>query len=113
MAFNDLEYHAVKKKVDAFVSSIRPPEHVRNELDILYTIKDQTIAISEERPVWQGEPGERCKLESAKITYLRTQKKWKLYWMRGTLKWELYQETATLQEALDMVKEDVHGCFFG
>lgn len=113
MAFNDLEYHAVKKQVEAFVSSIRPPKHVRRELDILYTIKDQTIEIAEERPVWQGEPGETCKLESAKITYLRTQKKWKLYWMRGTMKWELYQETDTLQEALDMVKEDTHGCFFG
>ncbi|EHW3394839.1 hypothetical protein ABGB90_004991, partial [Escherichia coli] len=54
MAFNDLEYQAVKKEVHQFIESIRPPEHIRNELDIVYSINDQTIDIGEQRPVWQG-----------------------------------------------------------
>ncbi|MBU9815510.1 DUF3024 domain-containing protein [Rahnella sp. C60] len=113
MAFNDLEYHAVKKEVEAFVESIRPPAHVRNELDIVFTIDDQSIEIGEKRPVWRGEPGEFSLLTSAKITYVRTQKGWKLYWMRASEKWELYQTADTLTEALEMVRVDAHGCFFG
>lgn len=54
MAFTDLEYQAVKKEVHQFIESIRPPEHIRNELDIVYSINDQTIDIGEQRPVWQA-----------------------------------------------------------
>jgi len=113
MAFNDLEFHAVKKEVKAFVESIRPPAHVRNELDIVFTIDDQSIEIGEKRPVWRGEPDEFSVLTSAKITYVRTQKEWKLYWMRASEKWELYQTADTLSDALEMVRIDAHGCFFG
>lgn len=113
MAFNDLEYHAVKKEVGAFVESIRPPAHIRNELDILFTIEDQSVEIGEKRPVWRGGPGEFSVLTLAKITYVRTQKVWKLYWMRANEKWELYQTADTLNDALEMVRVDAHGCFFG
>ncbi|MDF1895062.1 DUF3024 domain-containing protein [Rahnella contaminans] len=113
MAFNDLEYHAVKKEVEAFVESIRPPAHVRNELDIVFTIDDQSIEIGEKRPVWRGEPGEFSVLTSAKITYVRTQKVWNLYWMRASEKWELYSEERTLAVALNQVRDDIHSCFFG
>ncbi|KAB8311656.1 DUF3024 domain-containing protein [Rouxiella chamberiensis] len=113
MAFNDLEYHAVKKEVEAFVESIRPPAHVRNELDIVFTIDDQSIEIGEKRPVWRGEPGEFSVLTSAKITYVRTQKVWNLYWMRASEKWELYSEERTLAAALNQVRDDIHSCFFG
>lgn len=113
MAFNDLEYHAVKKEVTAFVESIRPPAHIRNELDIVFSINEQTIEIGEKRPPWQGDPGEFSVLTSEKITYVRTQKEWKLYWMRASEKWELYETADTLTEALEMVRVDAHGCFFG
>lgn len=113
MAFNDLEYHAVKKEVAAFVESIRPPMHVRNELDIIFTIDDQSIEIGEQRPVWRGDSGEVSILKSAKITYVRTRKSWNLYWMRANDKWELYQTAHTLRDALEMVRVDAYGCFFG
>ncbi|HDL6962266.1 TPA: DUF3024 domain-containing protein [Yersinia enterocolitica] len=113
MAFNDLEYHVVKKEVAVFIESIRPPAHIRNELDIVFTIDDQTIEIGEQRPVWRGEPGEVSVLTSAKITYVRTQKAWNLYWMRADMKWHLYESVKTLADALKIVEEDANGCFFG
>ncbi|WP_369788348.1 DUF3024 domain-containing protein [Rouxiella sp. WC2420] len=113
MAFNDLEYHAVQKEVAAFLESIRPAPHIRKEIDIVFTINDQTIEIGEKRPVWRGEPGEMSVLTSAKITYVRSEKIWNLYWMRGTLKWELYSAERTLAVALNQVRDDIHGCFFG
>lgn len=113
MAFNDLEYHAVKNEVVAFIESIRPPKHVRKELDIVFTINDQSIEIGEQRPVWRGEPGEFSVLTSAKITYVRTNNVWNLYWMQASLKWELFQTTDTLTDALEKVRTDEYGCFFG
>ncbi|OON35637.1 hypothetical protein BTJ39_22450 [Izhakiella australiensis] len=113
MAFNDIEYHAVLKEVEQFVESIRPPVHARNEFDIVFCIKDQTIEIAEERPVWQGKPGEKCLILSARISYVRSQKVWRLFWMRGNMKWELYEEIPTLEAALNAIRADTHGCFFG
>ncbi|ANS41637.1 DUF3024 domain-containing protein [Serratia inhibens] len=113
MAFNDLEFHAVKKEVEAFVESRRPPVHIRPELDITYKINNQTIGILEVRPQWNGESGEMMEHPVAKITYVRSQKAWNVYWMRASLKWELYEKAKTLGNALEIVRTDQHGCFFG
>lgn len=113
MAFNDLEYHAVKKEVAVFIESIRPPAHIRNELDIVFHITDQSIEIAELRPVWRGESGEKIEHSVAKITYVRSQKTWNLYWMRADMKWHLYESVKTLADALKIVQEDANGCFFG
>ncbi|WP_368301346.1 DUF3024 domain-containing protein [Kluyvera sichuanensis] len=113
MAFNDLEYHAVNKEVKLFVDSIRPPAHIRNELDIVYSINDQTIDIGEQRPVWQGAPGETHILPSVRIRYFKTSRQWKLYWMRKDMRWHLYDTAETLTEALEVVRVDPDCCFFG
>jgi len=112
MAFNDLEYYAVKKEIEAFIESIRPPEYIRDELDIVFTIDDQSIEIGEKRPALHGAQGEFSILMLAKIDYLRIQNKWELYWMRSREKWELYQIADTLAEALEMVRTDARCCFF-
>ena len=101
MAFTDLEYQAVKKEVHQFIESIRPPEHIRNELDIVYSINDQTIDIGEQRPVWQGNPGETNILPSA------------IYWMRKDMKWHQYSTELSLTDALELVRADPDCCFFG
>lgn len=113
MAFTDLEYQAVKKEVQQFVDSIRPPENVRHELDIVYSITEQTIDIGEQRPIWQGKPGETSIHPSVRIRYFRAQHQWKLYWMRRDMKWYLYDTEETLTGALEVVRADPDGCFFG
>lgn len=113
MAFNDLEFHAVKKEVSQFIDGIRPPANVRDELDIIFHITDQSIEIAELRPVWRGEPGEKIEHSVAKVTYVRSQKAWNLYWMRADMKWHLYESVKTLADALKIVEEDANGCFFG
>ena len=113
MAFNDLEYHAVNKEVKLYVDSVRPPEHIRPELDIVYSITDQTIDIGQLRPVWRGEPGETHILPSARIKYIRSLNRWKLYWMRQDMKWHLYSTELSLTDALEVVRIGPDGCFFG
>lgn len=113
MAFNDLEFHAVNKEVKRFVQSIRPPAHLRNELDVVYSINGQTIDIGQLRPVWQGEPGETYTLPSARIKYIRSFDRWKIYWMRKDMEWHLYSMELSLSDALEVVRVDPDGCFFG
>ncbi|EET4456608.1 DUF3024 domain-containing protein [Escherichia coli] len=113
MAFTDLEYQAVKKEVHQFIESIRPPEHIRNELDIVYSINDQTIDIGEQRPVWQGNPGETNILPSARIKYIRSLDRWKIYWMRKDMKWHQYSTELSLTDALELVRADPDCSFFG
>ncbi|EBP0013215.1 DUF3024 domain-containing protein [Salmonella enterica] len=113
MAFNDLEFHAVNEEVKRFVDSIRPPAHIRNELDIVYTITDQTIDIGQQRPVWQGKPGETHILPSARIKYIRSLDRWKIYWMRKDMKWHLYSIELSLADALEVFRVDPDCCFFG
>ncbi|MCE2004071.1 DUF3024 domain-containing protein [Enterobacter asburiae] len=113
MAFTDLEYQAVKKEVQQFVNSIMPPENVRHELDIVYSISEQTIDIGEQRPVWQGKPGEKNVLPSARIKYIRSLDRWKIYWMRKDMKWHLYSTELSLTDALEVVRVDPDFCFFG
>lgn len=113
MAFNDLEYHEVKKEAASFVESKRPPVHIRSKLDMIYSIDNQTVLIAGVRPAIMGKLGDILEEPYVKITYVRSKKTWNLYWMRGTLNWELYSAADTLTEALEMVRVDAHGCFFG
>ncbi|MBU4478845.1 MAG: DUF3024 domain-containing protein [Candidatus Omnitrophica bacterium] len=39
--------------------------------------------------------------------------KWKSYWKRADLKWHLYEQYDTLDAALEEVKQDPNGCFWG
>lgn len=112
MAFNDLEFHAVNREVKQFVDSIRPPEHLRNELDIVYHISDQTIEIGEQRQAWRSYPGDTHYFPSAKIKYNRALDKWQLYWMRRDLKWYKYSVEDNLSDALAVVRADPDYCFW-
>jgi hypothetical protein len=69
----------------------------------------------ESRPHWQDKT-QRLESDIAKITYVKTQKVWKLYWMRQDLKWHRYEPFESdklLQKILTIVVKDEFGCFFG
>ena len=51
--------------------------------------------------------------EACKITYVKSQDLWKLYWMRADFKWHLYAEYHDLDKLLKEVKTDPNGCFWG
>lgn len=113
MAFNDIEYQAVSREVKQFVDSVSPPAHARNGFDIVYSIADQTVDIGEQRPVWKGDPRKPHVLPLARIRYVSSKNLWRLYRMRQDLSWRMYATMPTLTEALELVREDRHGCFWG
>jgi hypothetical protein len=101
--------------MENYLARVRPPEHIRDKLDISYNIENQSIVLNEVRPIFP-KPGEIAEYGYAKATYVKTENLWKIYWMRASGKWELYHPAPTaktLSEFLRVVDEDSRGCFHG
>jgi len=115
MAFSEVEMKAHEKQMRAFLEKRRPPEHIRDELDIGFRIKGQSIEIFEIRPGFL-DPDVKSESTVAKATYVRTQRVWKVFWQRGDLKWHAYPtdpEVRSLKRFLELVDEDAYCCFWG
>lgn len=115
MALSEFETKRYEKMLEDFLRKRRPPPHVRNELDLAYRVKGQSVEIFEIRPAWDN-TSKKIENPIAKATYVKTQRVWKIYWQRADLKWHRYEphpETRTLEEFIGVVEKDEHACFFG
>jgi len=115
MAFSEHERAANHAALKWFLARHQPPDHVRAQLDFGYAIVGQTVDLQEIRPDWRDKAVTRQR-PFARIKYIRAQDEWRLYWKRADLKWHLYEPAplhGSLQDALAVVDEDHHGCFFG
>ena len=115
MAFSEFEIKKIDKEMSEYIEKIRPPAHIRKELDFEYRLNKQAIELFEVRPDWQDKT-KKTYGGVFKATYTKTIGKWKLYWMRADLKWhryEPYPEAQTLKEVLSVVESDEYACFFG
>jgi hypothetical protein len=116
MALNDIEAARVKKVVGDFIHKRRPPRHIRPKLDLGFRVSGQSVEIFEIRPVWRGPAGANHEGAVAKATYVRTRRRWRVFWQRRDLKWHRYEpmpEVASIDEFVALVDEDRHACFFG
>lgn len=75
--------------MDAFILKRRPPETVKNQVDLHYKIDNQSIVIFEIRKMFQQE--RMVDIPIAKTTYVMKENKWKIYWQRADLKWHSYE----------------------
>lgn len=94
---------------------MRPPEDIRDKLDLGYKIDNQSIILFEIRPKYT-DPTIKMEFDFAKATFVKSTNNWRIYWMRGNLKWSQYDpEPASndLHGFLKIVNEDKHNCFFG
>lgn len=115
MAINPLQTLEIIEVMENFLSRIRPPENIRNQSDIGYTIHDQSIIIFEIRPQWD-KPEIIHEYPFAKTTFVKAKNCWKVFWMRANSNWHPYspQPTVlTLLEFVQLVEGDKHHCFFG
>ena len=115
MAFTETEALQVHSLMEDFMKQHRPHDHIRDKLDLSWRISGQSVEIFEIRPHYL-KPDEKLEEEVARITYIRMQDHWKLFWMMSDLKWHGYDPkpiVPTLSEALIEVENDPHGCFFG
>lgn len=115
MAFDSEEKAKIIKALEDFLEKRRPPEEMRDELDLAYRIVGQSVIIYDIRPNWQNKT-EKIEEPIAKTTWVGTQEIWKVFWMRADLKWHGYDpkpKVKTIKAFLKLVDEDKYGCFWG
>ena len=114
MTFSEVDLQRIKKLVGDLCDR-RTPEELRDKLRFEYEIEKQNVIVHEVRPVWDN-PSEYMKLPMAKLSFVKRQKLWKLYWKRASGKWEKYQPNESDKDLGMLIKEidkDAFGCFFG
>jgi len=89
MAIDTLQTLEVIEAMENFISSIRPPDDIREKLDIAYKIEGQSIIIFEIRPQW-NKPSIFLEHPVAKTTFVKTKNLWKVLWMRADQNWHGY-----------------------
>ena len=114
MPFTEIELKHIENVVGKMCKR-RSPEHLRDQLRLVYEVKGHDVTVYEERPRWDN-PQQWSNLPVAKFKYIRKDNVWKLYWMRADMKWHLYEmprDTKTLETLVKEVDKDPHGAFFG
>ncbi|GBD90187.1 hypothetical protein BMS3Abin04_00904 [bacterium BMS3Abin04] len=115
MKLTKQQIEEIEKAAAKFLYYRRPPEEIRDKVDLAYRIEDQNVFIYEIRPKWDDE---KIIIEEpiAKATYVKAQKHWKIFWMRGNLQWTLYEPipyVKLISDFFDVVSDDEMYCFFG
>ena len=113
MAFTPLEKEEIEHLLLECLAA-RKLHAAKKGFDIGYKFNNQSIEFFETHPSSDHERG-FFNLHTAKISYVRTQDVWKIYWKRGSLKWQGYlrcPETKKFNEALFFVNEDIDQVFW-
>ena len=115
MAFSEFELARIEKIVGSYVERVRPPPHIRPELDISFRVAGQSVEILEIRPRY-GNKKEIIESPVAKATYVKARNVWKVFWRRADLKWHPYPpklQVKTIDAFILLVEQDAHHCFWG
>ena len=114
MAFTEIELKLIENTVGRMCERRSPP-HQRDQIRTIYKVVNHSVKVYEQRPRWRH-PEEWTNMGIAKFVYLRTTKKWRLYWMRQDSKWHSYEplsESTAIETLVSEVDEDPYGTFFG
>lgn len=115
MAIDALHSIDIIETMENFLNRKRPPENIRDKIDISYKLEGQSIIIFEIRPQW-NKPKNKIETPVAKTTFVKSKIQWKVFWMRGNLKWYPYEPQPfvyRLADFLELVERDEYGCFWG
>jgi hypothetical protein len=116
MAFTDDEIaQHLKLLEDAFWSRRRPPLQLRDKVREGQRFTDRSIELFIVRPAFKR-LGEHVEESIAKIRHMPRLGVWRLFWKRADDRWHRYEptpETDSLADALRVIDEDSHCCFFG
>ncbi len=114
MAFNELELKRIDQTVGEWCRK-RSPAHLRDKVQLEYRVKGHEVVIFERRLKWD-DPSRWTESPVAKLKFIRSAHKWRLYWMRADLKWHEYpghSSSDRLDELVQEIDNDPLACFFG
>lgn len=115
MAFTEPELARVESALADFLEKRRPPEEIRQKVDLAYRIEGESVVIFLLRPLWR-DPTEILEHPVAKAIYQRGTHRWSIKWQRANLRWYRYDphpEAMLFEEFLAVVDEDEQCCFWG
>ena len=115
MSFSELELKRIDRTIGELCRRSSLAEHA-DKLRFVCEIDGHAVTVWEERPPWDGSPGEWTRMGVARFRYFRSRDEWQLYWMRRDLKWHVFDEvgpTRNLARLVSVVDENRYGCFFG
>lgn len=115
MSLDILNTAEVIEVLENYFDKIRPPEKLRDELDIAYKIDNQSVIIYEIRPLFNN-PDIKIEADIAKATWVKAKGYWKIFWERADLKWHAcspHPIAKTIREFVEVVEVDKYGCFWG
>ena len=90
MALSEYELKKIEKSGNKFLEKKRPPEHIRDKVDLTYRIYGQSVEIIEIRANWKN-PSEKNETSIAKTTYIKKTGVWKVYCLLCDMKWHSYK----------------------
>ncbi|MCP4896755.1 MAG: DUF3024 domain-containing protein [bacterium] len=115
MAILEIKRAEAERDLRLFCETFVPLE-VRDQLRYTFSIRGNDITLFEERPPWDGSKGEWTQVTVARFRYDPEDNVWLLRWQRANGRWlpcDWFPGTARFREALEEVKRDPHGTFFG
>ena len=114
MAFREVDLKRIEQTVGGFCGNCSPG-HLKDKLRLTYEVKGHEVVIVERRPRWDNET-EWTETPVAKLKFIRSANKWRLYWMRADMKWHKYPGLSSshrLDVLLEEIDADPLACFFG
>ena len=84
MPFSQIELKQIERTVGEFCRR-RSPVHLKDKLRLEYVVKGHDVVVCERLPRWNN-PQEWMESPVAKLKFIRSANKWRLYWQRADLK---------------------------
>lgn len=113
MSIPPLELQAIEVKLRTFCD--RVPEHVRDRLLHIYSVKGHEIVLAEKRPAFRN-PSEWIESPVAKFKFVASRRIWQLFHQDRNAKWRQYEphfEAKKFDELFQEVENDPTCIFWG
>jgi hypothetical protein len=114
LAIPELEMARVKKRLAAFCD--RVPPHARDQVWYDWRVRGNQVTVSEQRPAWNGPPGEITIHEFARFLYDPESNCWMLKWRDRNGRfhpYEGFEKVRSFDRVVDEVDADPTHIFFG
>ena len=115
MSLSEFQIAECLQEIGRFIEKRRPPEHIREQVDLRGELVKSEVILSEVRAPWDGIGG-KIVAPFAKVKWIGSRKQWEIYWQRANMKWNKYKPSrsiGSLGDALAEIDADPFGCFFG
>jgi len=114
MALPELVAKLVHSRLAPFCET-RVPEHARDQIKLLYTVRGNNVTIFESRPLW-ADPSEWQNARIAQLRFDINRNTWSLFCVDRNQRWQRYRAlppSRSIDDLVQEIDEDPTGIFWG